>query len=60
MGCSVGKLDFNPKRIHAKKLQEIYNNYLKNQGKDPRTFKGVDQLTPDLIESVSRYSQQTV
>ncbi len=56
MGCSVGKLDFNPKRIHAKKLQEIYNNYLKNQGKDPKTFKGADQLTPELIESVSRYS----
>jgi hypothetical protein len=60
MGCAAIKqklqVDSNPNQIHAKKLQEIFNNYLKNQNKDPGTYKGLEVLTPTVVNQISTYS----
>jgi hypothetical protein len=44
----------------VKKINEIYNNYLKNQNKDPNKYRGTDHLTPALCEQVARYSSTSV
>jgi|LauGreDrversion4_2_1035121.scaffolds.fasta_scaffold7567167_1 response regulator of citrate/malate metabolism len=45
MGCTSSSQLKNPKQIHLKKLDEIYNSYIKNQNKDPLVYKGADELT---------------
>jgi len=57
-GCKV--VGQNPKTIHVKKLSEIYNNYLKNQNKDPKIYRGTDQITTQVVELVARHSQSSV
>ena len=51
MGCAVFKvMNGNPKMIHIKKLEELYHSFIKNQNKDPKTYKGVDILTPEIVD----------
>ena len=52
MGCACfkAKVNSNPKKIHLKKLEELFHSYIKNQNKDPKTYKGNDSLTPAIIE----------
>ena len=59
MGATCCKIVVQPGRIHAKKTQESFNNYLKNQNIDPATNNGTDEITPEVIESVERYGRQS-
>lgn len=47
-----------PKKVHIKKLHEIFNNYIKNQGKDPSKFRGEDAITNENVTNIERYAKQ--
>jgi hypothetical protein len=60
MGAACCKIPLAPGRIHAKKVQELYATYLKNQNKNPDVDKGENTITPEIIEQVENFSRANV
>ena len=56
MGCAMASQGNNPSRIHVKKLDEIYVSYLKNQSKGSEAAVWAESITPQVIDSVTRYA----
>ncbi|CDW80807.1 UNKNOWN [Stylonychia lemnae] len=57
MGGTCCKATFDPNRVHIKKINEIFSNYLKNQGIDPKQGRGSDQLNSAMAESIDRHAK---
>jgi hypothetical protein len=57
MGCGqCFALKKEPKRNHIKKIKDIYNNYLKSKDY-PVGSKGIEQLSPVIVEDIERYTK---
>ena len=54
--CKAFNPLLDPKKVHVKKIKDIFANYFKNQnlGGD---YKGHEELSVEIIDSVERYSK---
>ena len=54
--CKCNQIQLQPGRVHYKKIREIFNSYLKNQGIKPsKKNNGKDIIDDEVVENVERH-----